>query len=135
MVTSGDHRRIAAMLAGKGFVESPQEAGFSRFRHPSLIYPVIDVMQVDEGTWSKMWLARRETELFGLPVCVPALPHLIALKLHAMKQNPPRLLKDGSDNSQLLAANPGRVSAGELEALCERYAPVGFYETIKPYLK
>ena len=135
MVAASDKPAVAAMLVERGFVESPQEAGFSRFRHSSLSYPVVDVMQVNEATWSKMWPVRKETELFGVPVSVPALPHLIALKLHAIKQNPARLLKDGSDITQLVSTKPGLLDAGELKALCERYAPAGFFETMRPYLK
>jgi len=89
---------------------------------------------VNETTWAKMWAARQAATLFSLPVNVPALPHLIALKLHAIQQNPARLLKDGDDISQLLTANPGTVSADEMKSLCERYAPPGFFETIRRYL-
>ena len=135
MVVADDKPTVRALLVGRGFIEQPQEAGFSRFRHESMAFPVVDVMQVNDGTWSKMWGSRRESELFGLPVNVPALPHLIALKLHAINQNPQRLLKDGNDIAQLLEANPGVVQADELQALCERYAPAGFFETIRTYLK
>ena len=82
-----------------------------------------------------MWPVRKEAKLFSLPVSVPALPHLIALKLHAIKQNPARLLKDGSDITQLVSTKPGLMDAGELKELCERYAPAGFFETIRPCLQ
>ena len=135
MVASENRTVLAKSLTDRGFVEFQMDAGFSRFRHESIAYPVVDVMRVDESTWSKMWPARMETELFGIPVQVPALPHLIALKLHAMKQNPERLLKDGNDITQLLLLNPGLVTADDLKALCERYAPADYFETLRPYIR
>jgi len=52
---------------------------------------------------------------------VPSLPNLIALKLHASKNNRDRGLRDASDIFALMKANPNVMAKRELIALCERY--------------
>ena len=54
-----------------------------------------------------------------------ALPHLIALKLHAIRNNPAREAGDLGDIARLLRANPGALSARELAALCTQVGPSG----------
>jgi len=56
---------------------------------------------------------------------VPGLLHLIALKLHAMKNNPAREARDLSDVTELIRQNSGNIVAEEIEAICNRYATTG----------
>ena len=76
---------------------------------------------VDASTFEKLFAAS-----IPLPgdekLLVPSLPHLIALKLHAIRSNPPRESRDLNDIVELMRANPGAITAHELAALCAQFS-------------
>jgi hypothetical protein len=121
VVVAERREEMKAFLESRGFEEAARHESFSRYRHQSLLYPLLDVMQVDEKTWQKLSAESVPKVLKGLPVRVPAVGHLIALKLHAIRQNPARELQDADDIARLLRANPETVPPEELRALFERY--------------
>jgi len=121
LIVASQREKLNAFLKSRGFEESARHQSFSRYRHDSLIYPLLDVMHVDEKTWDKMWSKSVMKSLDGVPVRAPAIEHLIALKLHAIRQNPLREGQDGEDIARLLRANPGAVVPEDLEALFESY--------------
>lgn len=121
-------------LKSRGFDQIARNPTFTRFRHGSLVYPVVDVMEVDAGTWEKLSGNSKVGSLFGYTVRVPSVPHYIALKLHAMRQNPEREHKDSDDIFALIEANAGAVDAAEMQLLCERYAPPGFWDKLQTKL-
>jgi hypothetical protein len=94
----------------------------------------VDVMIVDRGTFDKMFARSSGREVRSFTVRVPSMLHLIALKLHAMKNNPKRMLKDMSDIVELLRANPSVVHGDELDDVCVRYGPDGIREKLEGYL-
>jgi hypothetical protein len=61
-------------------------------------------MRVDAATFAKMEADRKAWDFGNKRFAVPALDHLIAMKLHAMKNNPERAGKDGWDIAALLPA-------------------------------
>lgn len=134
VVVAECREQMKEFLKSRGFEETARGEGFSRYRHQSLIYPLLDVMHVDAGTWKEMWDTSVEKTLQGLPVRVPTVVHLISLKLHAMQQNPTRKLKDGEDIASMLRANPNAVSADELRQLFEHYQQLPLYDMIKGVL-
>ena len=104
---------------------------FVSFWHGRREQPPVDVMLVDEMTFAKL-LARSVAYEFGeVTLRVPALLHLIALKLHAMKNAPERAHKDFADIIELLECNQRAVSARELEEVCERFGPPGIFEKLE----
>jgi hypothetical protein len=134
MVATDRAEKMLNWLKSCGFDEIARNPTFTRFRHGSLVYPIVDVMEVDAGTWEKLSANSKSGTLFGYPIRVPSLPHYIALKLHAMKQNPDRENKDSDDIFALIEANPASADATELQSLCERYAPPGFWDKLKKKL-
>ena len=135
LVVSEQREKITAFLTGHGFEETSRHGNFSRFRHRSLVFPMLDVMEVDAGTWAKMYPESRQGILFQRAVRVPSLPHYIAMKLHAIRENPERERKDAQDIIELVRANPGALSREDLEALFSRYAPPGFWDNLQSSLK
>ena len=90
MVVAEQRDEMTAHLQSLGFQEMGRHQNFSRFRHRSLVYPLLDVMQVERGTWEKIEAGSVAGVLFGHPIKVPSVPHYIALKMHAIAQNPER---------------------------------------------
>ena len=80
-------------------------------------------MLVSERTFSGLRDAARDVNLGGQhEVLAPSIEHLIAMKLHAMKQGAPaRRLRDLLDIITLV--RQGRVDVGgdDFKQLCERY--------------
>ena len=133
MVAAVRRVELTAYLQRRGFEEMGRHQGFSRFRHRSLVYPILDVMAVDAGTWAKMEPSSISGELFGYAVRVPSVAHYVAMKLHATK-NPERESKDLLDIISLVRANRDKVSDAELEEYCQRYAAPGYWAKLRASL-
>ena len=111
---------IGEELARSGFECFEEKTSFRRFRHPLDPLMILDVMRVNATTFEKMWAGSEPFEIHGIKLRVPALGHLIALKLHASR-NEHRTEKDMGDVKELLTLNPGKVSREELKQLCEQF--------------
>jgi hypothetical protein len=113
MIATANKERLREMLANAGFQWMAEFSSFQEFRH---------AMFVDTESFGKMWARSIPHDYDGLSLRVPAAAHLIALKLHALKNNPARQSKDMRDIIHLLEMNPGLVSKEELRQICHRYA-------------
>ena len=71
---------------------------FARFRSSAGAID-LDVMLVSDETFEKMAAQSKVTEFEQTPVSIPSIEHLIALKLHALKQDlRHRRLRDADDD-------------------------------------
>ena len=107
---------------------------FVRYSHPSVYLLDVDVLLVDPSTFDKLQARSLVYRVGEAEMRVPCLLHLIALKLHAMKNSPRRELKDLADIVELLQGNPDSVSREDLAAACEQYGPDGVLLQIERYL-
>jgi predicted nucleotidyltransferase len=94
---------------------------------------ILDVMRVNAATFEKMWAGAESVELGGIELKIPALAHLLALKLHAA-QNEHRVEKDLGDVLELLRANPGKVPPDDLRKLCDQYGTPALAEKLAAHL-
>jgi hypothetical protein len=122
------------VLTGAGYRETERTDMFVRYSHPSAYLLDVDVMLVDRRTFDKLQAKSFVYRVGEAEMRVPCLLHLIALKLHAMKNNPKRELKDLSDIVELLQGNPQSVSREDLAAVCEHYGPAGVLGQIERHL-
>lgn len=134
LVADADEQILHDILIKAGYEEQQRTEAFVRYTHPSAVTLDIDVMLVDPDTFDKMLKRSSEHQVGSVKVRIPCLPHLIALKLHAIKNNPKRELKDMGDIVALLEANPGKVPQDELRSICERYGPAGIFRRLEGYL-
>lgn len=104
---------------------------FARYTPKSPLLPEVDVLFVDETTFAKLLPAAVPLSLHTEGLRVPALAHLIALKLHAIRNNPLREARDLGDIAELLRANPESVSQTELAALCDQFGTPGIETKLK----
>ena len=93
-VVSETEKELASELVKQGYVFQEQQDSFTRYVHLGRLKPVVDVMLLNKETFEKLWLESREVLLGGVRLRVPKPLHLVALKLHALKQNPDRMGKD-----------------------------------------
>jgi hypothetical protein len=124
---------MADELGKAGFECFEEKPSFRRFRHRLDPLLVLDVMRVNASTFEKMWAGSGSYSLSGVELRVPALAHLLALKLHAA-QNEHRTEKDMGDVLALLRANPGEISAAELQKLCDQFGTPALAERLADFL-
>jgi hypothetical protein len=90
----------------------------------------LDLMFVDEPTFERMWAASEERDFGSTPARVPCLDHLLALKLHALKQVlPHRTSKDADDVEMLVRRNGLNLREARYEQLFLKHGNREIYET------
>lgn len=122
------------VLTDAGYRETERTAMFVRYSHPSVYLIDVDVLLVDRSTFDKLQARSFAYRVGEAEMRVPCILHLISLKLHAMKNNPKRELKDLLDIVELLQENPESVSREDLATACEQYGPAGVLSQIERYL-
>lgn len=106
----------------------------SRFRRPGdLAFPPVDLIWVNAGTFSLMALSKDRT---GRSANIPVIDFesLLAMKIHALKDDEQRQGKDLLDIRSLLNYNSGKIREEELEALCLKHGGPSAYAKVRPHL-
>ena len=83
----------------------------------------IDILLIDESTMQVMLSKSKEHQLQGIAFQVPSLLHLIALKLHAILNNPKRKNRDLADIQNLLEIHKDEINSSELKNIVTKFAP------------
>lgn len=118
------------LLRSLGF-EEVFDSMATRFQSPhNLVFPPIDLLWVSEETFEKMASTGQRTGLHG-DIPVIEFETLIAMKLHAVKDNESRHGKDLLDIRELLSKNPRAISDERLRDLCEKFAGPDGYNLIR----
>ncbi|HEY3860759.1 MAG TPA: nucleotidyl transferase AbiEii/AbiGii toxin family protein [Verrucomicrobiae bacterium] len=96
----------------------------------------IDLMFVRPATFKPMLKASRGMEFYGTSSRVPTLEHLIALKLHAIKNTRGhRFLKDFLDVENLIRVNRLDIKSKNTRRLFEKYGTLNLYEKMSAALE
>jgi hypothetical protein len=125
-----DESRALNLMSSLGF-EILSEAMATRFRHPRHfdLLPV-DLIWVDAGTFAKMAATDQRT---GIRAEMPVIDFesLLAMKLHALKDDKERHGKDMLDIRLLLAENENAMTEERLQEFCRRYAGPDAYNLVR----
>ena len=98
---------------------------------PPAAWP-LDFMLVNDGTFEKLYAASIERLENGVPFRVPAVEHLIALKLHVLKQDlRHRTIKDFQDVQGLVEHNKVDLNAPLIKGIFEQYGTPDLYERLR----
>ena len=91
----------------------------------------IDLMLVREPTFVKMVAEAKQVEFLGNRLWFPALEHLMALKIHALKHGRPhRTLKDFQDLEGLILKNHLDPNSEKIRQLFQKYGNLDWHEKI-----
>jgi hypothetical protein len=91
----------------------------------------LDLMLVSPETFAKMAQAAVSKRLLGHELRLPSLPHLIALKLHALKQDlPHRRVRDFLDVVELLQNNGSHPADPDIKPVFEQFGTPAIYEKV-----
>ncbi|MCB0333985.1 MAG: nucleotidyl transferase AbiEii/AbiGii toxin family protein [Bdellovibrionales bacterium] len=118
-----------SLLADLKFTNRQNHEVFARFEPREIASWPIDLMFVEKEILKEI-LARSEDASFGsVSAPVPCIEHMIALKLHALKQRQSfREEKDFIDVQELRKRS--NLSQEAFRALCEKYDRIDVYERL-----
>jgi hypothetical protein len=116
-----DAPAMERLLQAAGYHKEAETEHFSRWRHHSLAAEDVDVMLVSATTFAALASDAVTMQLGSAALRIPSAKGLVALKFHAMKNNPDRFAKDIADVLALARCAPEELPAEELRALCGRY--------------
>jgi hypothetical protein len=129
-----EHAHRAAweeLLASLGYRVDARHETFLQFNAPAPQHWPVDLMLVSAATFAGMWGEAGQARVGSVTVRIPSLRHLLALKLHVLKQDlGHRTVKDLNDVIQLIEANGLDTQAEEFRQLCLRYGNSSLYERL-----
>ena len=132
LITEKDFYSILPLLKQEGYYEEYTEKVFSRLSTNNAVYLMdIDFLFVDKHTMDTILKESSTITIAEQSFRVPSLPHLIALKLHAITSNPAvRELRDFPDIIQLIKYNKLNVGDTAFKDLCMKYGTEDLYNRI-----
>lgn len=135
LICADDFKKLDPCLSGVGF-EKKQVAELYAW-YEGIDFPFdVDVLFVDKKTLELMEQEGKHVKIAGHSFTVPSLTHLIAMKLHAIKNNPgKRKDKDLKDILELVQIHGLDVTSREFETDCRKFGPEGIYEEIIKKIK
>lgn len=120
---------LVRFLEELGYETLHVSAGYSNHQHPDPDWGGVDVIYVDEETAGRLFAScSRRLRLGEREAPVPRAEHLAAMKVHAMKNDPSRLVQDLADVQHLLRL-PGTDRA-EVRGYFERAGLEEWYERL-----
>lgn len=92
----------------------------------------LDLMLLNDETFSKLYAASVEKMAGGVPVRFPSVEHLIALKVHALQHTRTRrFLKDFQDVIELVLRNKINLADPAMRDIFMRYGNNELYEKVR----
>ena len=135
LVSQEDRRVWQELVLSLGYHLLRDGGTFLQFESADPAEWDLDLMLVPGGAFERLLAAAQSAQLEGAAVVVPSLEHLIALKVHALKNTTGlRALKDLTDVAQLLAANGVDPQAPWVRTVFEKYGNMEIHEQIRKLL-
>jgi len=130
-ISYADRQAWLDLLASLGYTTCHDGGNFIQYDAPAQNAWPVDLMLVQETTFGPMFAAGKDANLYGVNTRVPSLEHLLALKLHALKNTRSRrYLKDFLDVENLMGINHLDVKSQAVRELFAKYGTDDLYEKI-----
>lgn len=131
LAAEGDARpRVVAFLESMSFETLHVSAGYSNHLHATEALGRVDLVYVAGETSRRLFDGCRPgLALGGRTFPVPRAEHVVAMKVHAMKNDPARTLRELADIQALLAV-PG-IDADEVRGYFERAGLLDRYDELR----
>ena len=136
LMVEEDYNKAKPLFGKEGCQEVIRNNLFARLENKKMLPSELDIVFVNEETFEGILEDAETTEISGKRFKVPSLDHLLALKLHAMKQNLRRRgFRDLTDVLDLAEKNQIDVKGERFQELCLKYAGKETYRIIQELLK
>jgi len=131
-----DYNKAQPLFEKAGCQEVIRNNLFARLENKKTLPMELDILFVDQETFEEILDEAETTEIGGKKFKVASLNHLLAMKLHAMKQNLRRRgFRDITDVLDLAEKNRIDVKSKKFEELCLKYAGKEVYRIIQELLR
>jgi len=131
-VPRNDRLEWRALIGDLGYRLVAENERFFQFQSMTGSGLPIDVMLANGSTFEAFWKEAKDTLADGTTFRVVALEHLIAMKLHVLKQAKlHRFMKDYQDVVSLVWLNGIDLASASYRALFEKYGTLDLYEKIR----
>ena len=132
MIVDTDYDRLMNAVCARGFREAVRTHVAAKLPAESGCFVDIDFLFVDAKTFEGVYGDATEEDYKEAKFLVPKVEHLIALKLHAIKQQPrSRELKDLADVVELIRANKIDVCRDAFKSMCLKFGTPELYHKIR----
>lgn len=134
LITDESYPQALQILKKGGYQEFRKESMCARLKSDRLFFMPVDLLFTDPRTLLEMVKEAKTVSLRGAAFGVPSLNHLMAMKLHALKEGDgSREYKDLIDLLDLAKANQVRLTSKAFEELCLKYGGPKVYKRIKEF--
>jgi hypothetical protein len=124
-----------ALLQKSGYEKFHEHAAFAQFNTPRKDVWPVDLLLVNDATFSQMLDAAQTVKIADTSAKVPSPLHLIALKLHALRfGKPDRQAQDFRDIVEIVRLQNVDTSSEKFRATCDKYGSLEVYERIRQAL-
>ncbi len=131
LITRENYDKISKAFKIAGYKESNISEAFVNLESTRISLMKVDCVFVDQETIDQIVSQSQELVIAKQKFLVPSLLHLIALKLHAIKNNfKLRLFKDLPDIVSLVRINNVDVKDENFKKLCLKYGTEDIYQRI-----
>jgi hypothetical protein len=135
LVREADRRKWDSLILSLGFTQHQVARSFQMYNPIDRSLPPVDLMVVNESTFSKVMAEAQEGSSHGVRVRLPKLSHLIAMKLHSLRSDAPhRRSRDLLDVLELIRLNRIDLEEEEYREIFSRYADARTREEIDRHL-
>jgi hypothetical protein len=135
LVQERHRREWDDLILSLGYGHHHVQRSFQMYNPAEAALPAIDLMLVDEQTFSKLAADAGIATVGEARVTIPSLRHLIALKLHALRSSQiERRERDMGDILTLMRLNQITLASADYEEIFERYASAALRHEIESRL-
>ena len=131
MMISSDFDKAKQIVQRCGYRQYVHKDLCARFVDHEKQWPPLDLVFVEKETFQNIIKEAKNVEIMGRKLLVPSAEHLIALKLHAIKNDPQREAKDLSDIFEIIKATGLDVSSPKFKDFCLKFGNAALYERIQ----
>lgn len=134
LTTKDDFEKIKSALIEAGYAKDFATDVTIRMSNKKEMLDV-DFIIVDDATRSKILKDGKEVDVVGEMLIIPSVEHLIALKLHAIKNNPKnRMWKDLPDIIRLIKMNNIDLKSDKFKNICLKFGNSEIYKNISNFM-
>ncbi|OGJ86980.1 MAG: hypothetical protein A2268_07160 [Candidatus Raymondbacteria bacterium RifOxyA12_full_50_37] len=121
IVTGEDEAKLEPDIISTGYTIKKRQGVAVQFKAEKKGLRDLDFLITDADTFQKLVKNGRQVIIAGETFIIPSPDHLIAMKLHAIVNNPEREKKDLLDVIQLIESNSIDPKSSEIKKLFKKY--------------
>ena len=133
MIVSSDFDKARRVVQQCGYRQYVHKDLCARFVDHERQWAPLDLVFVEQGTFQNILKEAKGVEVMGRKLLVPSAEHLVALKLHAIKNDPQRETKDLNDIFEIIKAKGLDVNAPKFKDFCLKFGNAGLFERIQQW--